>query len=201
MRRLVLLDFDGTLINSDSLWIFLRAYAGPWFYCRMIVAAPVIAFLACLRSRSDAKRWLLSFFLHGESVERITQCAHRVVPWLMADVSPRARQVIEQATARGDEVALVTASPSIWVAPVAARLGINTVIATELLFAGGRFSGRFATPNCVGKEKVRRVKAHYGISRDNRDRFLITAYGDSASDEPLLRFSNHPYLNFTPFRP
>ena len=198
MNRLVLLDFDGTVIRSDSMWVFLRAFAGPWFYLRMIVAAPVIVVLACIRSRSEAKRWLLSFFLKGESLERISGCARQLVPRLLADVTPQARRVITEAASAGCEVAIVTASPSLWVAPVADALAISVVIGTELLFDKGRYTGRFATPNCVGEEKVRRVMARYGITPENRDRFHITAYGDSAADAPLLRFSNEPYLNFTP---
>ncbi len=200
MNRLVLLDFDGTVIRSDSLWVFLRAFAGPWFYFRMIVAAPVIAFLACVRSRSEAKRWLLSFFLRGESLERISGCARQLAPRLLADVSPQARRVIAEAVAAGCEMAIVTASPSVWVTPVADALTIPVVIGTELLFDNGLYTGRFATPNCVGREKVRRVVDHYGITHENRHCFHITAYGDSAADAPLLRFSNEPYLNFTPSR-
>ena len=193
MRRIILIDFDGTLIDCDSMWTYLREFSGWKFPVKMIAAFPVVAFCYLSKSPSHAKERLLSFFLKGISRQELADCAGRVAVKLQGHVVEAMRQVVAQARECGDEVAVVSASPSLWVAPVAEPLGVNHVLATELEYdAYGVFTGRFATPNCVGVEKVNRIRQAFGINDDNRGDFHLVAYGDSNGDTSMLAFADEP---------
>ena len=69
-----------------------------------------------------------------------------------------------------------------------------TLIATELEFEDGVFTGRFRGNNCYGKEKAKRVKALYNLKVFK----TIYAYGDSAGDRELLKLADESF--YKPFR-
>ena len=63
------------------------------------------------------------------------------------------------------------------------------LIATQLEFKNGKLTGRFATKNCYGIEKVNRIKAQFDLTKFEH----IYAYGDSAGDKEMLAISTHPH--------
>lgn len=60
--------------------------------------------------------------------------------------------------------------------------------------AAGRLTGRFATPNCYGPEKVRRIEAVW----PHREQYDVSAFGDSRGDKEMLAYADQGY--FKPFR-
>jgi phosphoserine phosphatase len=58
-----------------------------------------------------------------------------------------------------------------------------------LEFVEGKFSGRFATPNCNGQEKVNRIKEYLNPEDYNP----IFAYGNSSGDKPMLDMADHGF--------
>jgi len=77
-------------------------------------------------------------------------------------------------------------APEIVVAPFARALGANVLIGTKLEYNGkGCVTGAFATPNCRGEEKVRRLRAQFGDSVR-----LAAAYGDTSGDKPMLKIAD-----------
>jgi HAD superfamily hydrolase (TIGR01490 family) len=96
-------------------------------------------------------------------------------------IIPLARRVFMKHIERGDLVLIVTASMPEWVGGWAGRYGV-TVIGTLLEVADGRLTGRLATPNCRGAEKVARVRAQVDLDGYSR----IFAYGDSRGDREML---------------
>ena len=103
---------------------------------------------------------------------------------------------------RGAEaVAIVSASIDNWVRPFADMYlgkadGVPpvTVIGTQVETADGVLTGRFATPNCYGAEKVRRVREALGDCPDAE----TIAFGDSRGDKELLEYADKGY--YKPFR-
>jgi len=68
--------------------------------------------------------------------------------------------------------------------------GINAdLLATALEFKEGRFSGKLATANCYGQEKVRRLQERYDLKKFDH----IYAYGDSPSDLVLKSIATEFY--------
>ena len=60
--------------------------------------------------------------------------------------------------------------------------------------AAGCLTGRFATPNCYGPEKVRRIEAVW----PHREQYDVSAFGDSRGDKEMLAYADQGY--FKPFR-
>ena len=88
----------------------------------------------------------------------------------------------------GDWVALVTATNDFITAPIAAALGIATLIAVRLeRGAGGTITGRIAGVPSYRDGKVRRVEEWLAESgRGWADFERISVYSDSPNDLPLL---------------
>ena len=79
---------------------------------------------------------------------------------------------------------IITATPRFLIEPIAKRLGIKNLIATELDLKTYKVNGI----DCTGIEKVRRFKEIYGnIEIDN-------FYSDSFSDTPLAEISKNAYM-------
>ena len=107
-----------------------------------------------------------------------------------------AMSCIGNALEKGERVYVVTASIGRWVEPFFnARFGTGKVrvISTQAEVDGGLVTGRFATPNCYGKEKVRRLEEVL----TGRDRLYVIAYGDSRGDRELFGYADeHHYQPF-----
>jgi HAD superfamily hydrolase (TIGR01490 family) len=118
-----------------------------------------------------------------------TVFAARCDDWFRRDVEPHVcdagRRAVHAHRERGEAVAIVTASTPYAARPLARRLGIDHVVATELeLGPDGCFTGRFVQPFCYGSGKLARA-------RELADRLGIrleeaTFYTDSHTDLPLL---------------
>ena len=90
----------------------------------------------------------------------------------------------------GDTLILVTASPDCYVAELGRRLAFHGVICTHVEWIDGRLSGKLASPNMRGQEKVRAlrdIKIRYG-------NLPVTAYADHRSDLALLKLADHGVL-------
>jgi HAD superfamily hydrolase (TIGR01490 family) len=88
---------------------------------------------------------------------------------------------------QGHEVVVVSASFTDYLRPVADRLGVDAVLATELEVVDGRLTGRLAGANVRGAEKVRRLETWLGDEPAE-----LWAYGDSSGDRELLARADHP---------
>jgi HAD superfamily hydrolase (TIGR01490 family) len=103
------------------------------------------------------------------------------------------RRAVEHHRANGDLVAIVTGATSYAARPLARRLGIPHVVASELeVDARGVFTGRFVAPLCYGLGKVERARAladELGFSLAE-----ATFYSDSYTDLPLLEAVAEPVV-------
>lgn len=96
--------------------------------------------------------------------------------------------MLQQHLSQGHEVYIVSASMAEWIRPWASENGVNRVIGTKPeVDADGRLTGRFASTNCHGREKVRRL-----LEREPcRESYDLYAYGDSRGDKEMLEFADH----------
>lgn len=177
-------DFDGTIIDSDSLRGFLLAAVGPVrLAASLAVAAVPVAVGYVSGGRDAAKEALLTRVLGGRRVVDLQPIAETYGRELAASKT-RAEMVakIEWHHAAGHRIVIVSASPELWVRPAATTLGIPTVLATRLeVDTEGRLTGRYQGANCRGPEKVRRLEEWLG-----GDDVHLYAYGDSSGDDELL---------------
>lgn len=189
-RSLTLFDLDGTLISCDSLWSFLTFTLSPLALASGLfrLALPLCPLIPGF-SRDRAKERLLAHFYAGWSRERLEAAGEQLAERLIPDrLFPGVEQAIQEYVQKGFRVIVVSASPEIWSAPCAARLGAEC-IGTLLEFENGIFTGKFSSPNCTGEEKVLRVKSCIPEAADRE----IHAYGNSSGDLPMLRMANQSF--------
>lgn len=185
-------DFDGTLTRRDSFPAFARFSLG-WrrLLGAILYEAPwLVAWRLGLIPGGKAKERLFGRLFKGMPIVEFDRLglefASRIVRMEREDtVAILQRDVDEHVP-----VYIVTASIRNWVVPWATAYGVTDVIATEAeVDASGRLTGKFATPNCHGDEKPRRLTAVIGTLSG----YDITAYGDSAGDDALLAAANRPH--------
>ncbi|MGZ9099565.1 MAG: HAD-IB family hydrolase [Brevundimonas sp.] len=187
-QAIVAFDFDGTLTVRDSFTAFLRwrAGAGGWFGGLAGMAPDLAAYIGH-RDRGRLKAASVKQFLRGvprvQLEEDAEAFAGQVWPgFLRYD----ALACWKDWGAKGAYRVIVTASPETTVAPFARRLGAEALLGTPLVFdAGDRVTGAFASPNCRGEEKVRRLRAAFGD-----DMPLAAAYGDTTGDTEMLAMAD-----------
>ena len=187
-QAIVAFDFDGTLTVRDSFTEFLRwrAGAGGWAL-GLVKMAPALAAYARDRDRGRIKAASVREFLKGVPRAQLEQDADafagQVWPGFMRY---DALAAWKEWGAKGAHRVIVTASPETTVAPFARRLGAEALLGTPLVFDGDdRVTGAFASPNCRGEEKVRRLRAIYG-----EDVRLAAAYGDTSGDTEMLAIAD-----------
>jgi len=103
---------------------------------------------------------------------------------------PGALDALDVHRAAGHRLVLMSASPDLYVRGLAARLGFDEAICTELRWDDGQFSGEFATPNRRGAERRRCLEA----LRRSHPGARLAAYGNAASDLDHLAAVEEPHL-------
>ena len=189
-RTIVAFDFDGTLTIRDSFTEFLRWRAGRGGWALGLVKlAPAVATYARDRDRGRIKAASVREFLGGVGRAELEAEAERFADRIWDRfMRPDALKVWNDWGERGAHRVIVTASPETTVAPFAHRLGAEALLGTPLVFdAEDRVTGAFASPNCRGEEKVRRLRAVYGD-----DVRLAAAYGDTSGDTEMLAIADAP---------
>jgi putative phosphoserine phosphatase/1-acylglycerol-3-phosphate O-acyltransferase len=112
---------------------------------------------------------------------------------LATDIYPEARALVEAHRARGHTVAIVSSATHFQIDAVAADLGIEHVLCTELEFdASGRFTGRVRRP-AVWQQGKADVAETFARSHDV-DLSQSYFYSDSHDDLPLLDRVGRPRL-------
>ncbi|SFS81838.1 HAD-IB family hydrolase [Brevundimonas viscosa] len=198
-RAIVAFDFDGTLTIRDSFTEFLRWRAGRGGWALGLVRlAPAVATYARDRDRGRIKAASVREFLRGVPRAELEAEAERFAEGIWTRfMRPDALKVWHDWGERGAHRVIVTASPETTVAPFARRLGAEALLGTPLVFdAEGRVTGAFASPNCRGEEKVRRLRAVYGD-----DVRLAAAYGDTSGDTEMLAIADQPGFRVFTGRP
>ena len=181
-------DFDGTLTVRDSFTAFLRWRAGRRGYAVALgLLAPNLVSYLFHRDRGRIKAHAVRQFLFGVSREELAAdgraFAESEGPRLFR---PDALAAWEDWKRKGAKVVIVTASPTILVAPFADRLGADLLLGTELEFdTQGRVAGALMGENNRGMEKVRRLRQAFGPNVR-----LAAAYGDSSGDTEMLHIAD-----------
>jgi phosphatidylglycerophosphatase C len=197
-------DFDGTLTRHDTLLPFLRRLLGtPTLLWVLFVCSPwLAAYVLRLMSNHRAKAVLLQAALADRPVADVERCARAFVrDDLPQQWRPWGLQQLVQHQQAGHRCVLVTASTSPYMHLVGASLGVDAVLCTEMEVVDGRYTGRMATANCHGEQKVERLKVWlaqtYGPAPDHQP--VVHAYGDTKGDLPMLRLARRAWYREKPW--
>ena len=171
-------DFDGTIYRGDSSIDF-------FVYClmrrpRLVLGLPRF-FVYCVlyklgkASKRELKEVYFQLLTKLEDVDGIVhqfwnRKEGRIKYWYLHQKSE-------------DDV-VITASPEFLISEICTRLGIHSLIATQVDI----HSGRFLSENCHDEEKVKRFRKEFPDSRPT------AFYSDTQSDLPMARLAERAYL-------
>jgi HAD superfamily hydrolase (TIGR01490 family) len=195
-RAAALFDMDRTLLRVDSARLYtkfrrdrgeaslmeaLRVALWATQYTLGVIDAPKVARKALESFRGRAESWL------EES------CAEWFPKYVLPEVQQAGRLAVQKHREAGDFVAIVTGATRYVAEPVAAELGIEHVICSELeLDVEGCFTGRVVEPLCYGLGKIER--AAKVAEREGFRLEQATFYSDSITDLPLLEAVKAPIV-------
>jgi phosphatidylglycerophosphatase C len=188
---LAFFDLDGTLTEYDTFvpYCLIALIHRPW---RMLAIKPVlkgcIAFLRKDIGRHQLKEAFVGCFLGGATKKEIARWNkiffRFILRWIIRkDILKKMGQHRE----KGDRVYIVSASPDIYVKPLATQWKLDGAICTTLELRKSRLTGKILCKNCRGEEKARRVRAAF-TERELEGSF---AYGDSHADLDLLELVSY----------
>lgn len=188
-RNITVFDFDGTLTTRDTLLLFIRFCVGTRrFICGVLLFLPLIVLMKLkLYDNSRCKEHVFSWFFRGMSHADFARYGQSFAARVRSVARPSTTKALAQHRAQGDTLYIISASIEEWVAPYCRSLGVDHILATQAeVDADGMLTGRFASPNCYGAEKVRRLLA----VEPDRDSYHLTAYGDSSGDLEMFALAD-----------
>lgn len=200
-KTYALFDFDGTLRRGDSI-VSLCLYAHRRGLCDAKTLAGGIKGAAGyglgLVSPEKAKTAAMAW-IKGRAVSELSALAQDFcLNVLLPDIYSEGMEALKAEKARGAEVLLVTASPSFYLEPLKSLLSVDEIIGTRMAVdESGRYTGDICGDNCKGLQKPLRLAEYLAAKGDRLAYDASSAYGDSASDLPMLelcgrRFAVNP---------
>lgn len=192
MRRVTVFDFDGTLTTRDTMFLFIVFVKGWWrLLLGLFIHLPLLVLMKLhLYNNGRCKERLLSYFFKGMPHSEFADYGKAFRPVIEKHLRHDVLEHLQQHIADGDNTYIITASIDEWVRPFAETLNITGLLATQMeVDADGYLTGRFATRNCHGNEKVWRLIQ----VEPNRNEYYLTAYGDSSGDKAMFHEADRSY--------
>ena len=193
MKKVIAIDFDGTLTTKDTFVEFIRFAKGTWaFVLGFLCYAPLLVLMKLhLYPNDKAKQKVFAYFFKDMKIEDFDALCQAFAASSRHLLRPQGVEAIRQANGEGVEILIISASIDNWVQPFFPDV---KVVGTQIEVKDGRLTGRFLTKNCYGQEKVNRLLSLYPHRQD----YCLVAYGDSRGDKELLSFADESH--FKPFR-
>lgn len=188
-RLVAAFDFDGTLTTRDTLLHFISYACGRWcFVGGFLLFAPLMLLMKLhLYPNGRCKERFFSWFFKGMPYADFVRLGETYADKVEGIRSEAVIRQLQDLKSRGATVYVVSASIEEWVRPFCRRIGVDRVLGTQVeVDAHGQLTGRFASPNCYGPEKVRRLQT----IEPHRATYTLVAYGDSRGDAELLEWAD-----------
>ncbi|MEU4363715.1 HAD-IB family hydrolase [Promicromonospora sp. NPDC023987] len=196
-RTAAFFDLDKTIIATSSSAAFSKPFLAGGLLSHADVLRSAYAHFVFMIGNADADqtermRAHLSSLVTGWDVEKVrqivTQTVHELIdPYVYAE----AVELIAGHHAAGRDVVVVSASAAVLVEPIAAVLGADHVLSTQMTVDDGRFTGEIDFYN-YGDNKA--VGIHRLAAREQYDLAQSFAYSDSITDAPMLEAVGNSYV-------
>lgn len=188
MPDLALFDFDGTLTTRETFPDFMRYAVPRWRLLAggALLAPVVFGYRRGWVAGNPTRASIVQVGLRGVQARRLRvqgeAFAREVLPGLLR---PEAMEKLAWHRGRGDRIVVVSGGLDVYLAPWCAAQGLE-LACSVLAERGGRITG-YAGAQCVGEEKVRRIRALC----DPGAYAAIHAYGDTHEDMAMLAMAQH----------
>jgi len=191
---LALFDLDNTLLDGDSDYLW-----GCFLVEHGIVDGEFYAsenrhfYNQYLQGSLDIYEFL-RFQLEPLAAHSCAQLEQWREKYLVEKIDPillsKARDLLDQHRARGDELLIITATNRFITEPIARRYGVSHLLATEPEIINGEYTGGVTGTPCFQAGKVERL--HAWLQQNHQDLHGSWFYSDSHNDLPLLEQVDHP---------
>lgn len=185
-RVIAVFDFDGTLIKGDTFIDFVRFARGDWIFFKGLLwnFLYLLGYKLELYPNWKAKERLFSYYFKGMSFEAFQDLGRSFASKIRS--KPSQVDVLKKHQEEEADIYVITASVEEWVRPYCELLNIKNILGTKVEVRNGCLTGRFASKNCFGVEKVNRFLE----LEPDRSSYILYAYGDSRGDDEMLVFSD-----------
>ena len=193
---LALFDLDNTLLEGDSDYLWGRFLIEQGIVDGEYYERENQRFYDEYRNGVLGIYQFLAFMLQPLAEHPLEQLlawrerflAEKIEPILL----PKAVALLERHRTAGDTLLIITATNRFITAPIAERLGVAHLLATEVEFVDGRYTGRPLGIPCFQQGKVERLNAW--LAETGHDLADSWFYSDSHNDLPLLGQVTHPVV-------
>ena len=197
MTELAIYDMDRTITRTGTFTPFMIHAAlrlAPWRLVFVPFAALVMLAYACKLIERKRVKELNQAMLIGRNVPvaRLAPVAESFAEKMVRhNVYEGALRSLADNRAAGRRLVLATASSRLWVEPIAARLGMDDIVATTAIKGLDDYvSHKVDGENCYGPAKLRMIEAWMGIEKLDRSACHIRFYSDHVSDVPVLEWAD-----------
>lgn len=192
--QLALFDFDGTVTNKDSFVDFIFYSTKKYkIVLGMILLSPVlIGYYLNIVSSRFMKETVLAFLYKNMEYGKFREIASLYsITRLNSIIRKDALEKIEWHKKKNHHIYIITASNEEWLQAWCESWNIH-LISNKLEVKDGVITGKLSTINCLGIEKVNRLKSLIDLSNYE----AIYAYGDSKGDKEMLTLAHHPHYRY-----
>lgn len=196
-NKLVLFDLDNTLLAGDSDYEWGQFLINRGIVDRDLYETKNELFYQQYKAGTLDIYEFLDFQLRPLALHSRAQLdvwhAEFMRDKITPMITPAARDLVSQALADADLVAIVTATNSFVTAPIARAFGITHLIATEPEQINGEFTGKVAGIPSFREGKITRLNNWLAAKNKQLADFDESwFYSDSLNDLPLLELVSHP---------
>lgn len=187
-------DMDHTLIDNDcdvSWKDFLIAEGLAPESARDLAEGFFQDYLAGKLVVADYLKFQLCEFRGRSEAELRQLCLSHFERMVKSRIYDEGRVMLAKQRSRGEETVLITSTNRFIAEPVAAELGFNTLMATELEVADGHFTGELGGVYCLGLGKIGFMERH--LAACGLTLAACAYYGDSSNDIAILERVGFPF--------
>lgn len=185
---LAIFDLDNTLLGGDSDYLWGRFLAENHIVDPAIYHDTNLAFYHDYQAgRLDINAFLEFVFtplkentMANLLAWRDTYLQQKIMPIML----PKAQALVDKHRQQGDTLLIITATNSFLTAPIAEKLGIDNLIATDPEMLDDRFTGKVAGIPSFQHGKVSRLQDW--LTQHQQTLAGSIFYSDSHNDLPLL---------------
>ncbi|WP_334177304.1 HAD-IB family hydrolase [Pseudoxanthomonas sp.] len=185
---LALFDFDGTLTTRETFPDFMRyAVARPRLLVGGALLVPVVfGYRRGWIAGNPTRACIVQVGLRDVDAARLRSQGEAFARDMLPGVlRPDAMARLAWHRERGDRIVVVSGGLDVYLTPWCSAQGVE-LACSVLAERNGRITG-YAGAQCVGEEKVRRIRALC----DPQAYAAIHAYGDTREDDAMLAMAHH----------
>ena len=192
--RLAIFDLDNTLLNGDSDHAWGEFLCNEGLVDRQQYRNANDHFYEQYKQGTLDINEFLTFVLQPlktfprHQLNRLHQKFMQTViePMML----PAAHDLLQKHREAGDYLLIITATNSFITAPIAARLGVDAMLATDPEEIEGEYTGKATGVPCFREGKVTRL--HQWLEETGNSLKDSYFYSDSCNDLPLLEVVDYP---------